>query len=396
MYPRLAEAIETLEVPLERDAIVTVLGLRDRLEGRIAAVLGEFQAAGLHELDGSVTMAAWLRHRTHLDGETAGRCARRAQKLHRLPVLREALIGGLLAGGVVDIVLAHVRKRHVALFAEHEAELVPRLVGLDVDAVTKAMRLWRARADALDPGPAPAEKPDTIHLSPTLDDRGVLNGSLGSDLFNLLSTALRVADPGDFELPLAQRRALALGQVCQTFLDFNPAAPNRRHRPHLNVSMTYEQWAAHALAPPAVYVETGMPVSRYGLDVLRCDANWHDLRYTDRATILRYGRAMRTWPADLFNAIAIRDGGCRWPGCTAPVHWCDVHHVEFWEHGGATDIDNGLLLCRRHHHKLHSKAGWHLKLLPDATVELTHPDGTTETSHPRGLHPPPRLPIPDA
>jgi hypothetical protein len=157
--------------------------------------------------------------------------------------------------------------------------------------------------------------------------------------------------------------------------------------------MTYEQWCQLELAPPATYLDTGMPVSTYGLDVLRCDAARHRLTFEDRATILRYGRTMRDWPVELYNAIAIRDGGCRWPGCTAPVHWCDVHHATFWEHGGHTDIDHGLLLCRRHHRKLHLEAGWILKLLPDATVELTHPGGTTETSYPKGLDPP-RLPLP--
>ena len=215
---------------------------------------------------------------------------------------------------------------------------------------------------------------------------GVLNGDLGADLYNLVLDALRVADSGDLDVPLAQRRAAALGQICQTFLDFNPDAKHRRHRPHLNITMTYEQWLG--LEPTtATYLDTGMPVSKYGLDVLRCDAARHRLTFTDRAAILRYGRTMRDWPVELYNAIAIRDGGCRWPGCTAPVHWCDVHHVHFWEHGGPTDIDNGLLLCRRHHRKLHTKAGWQLKLLPDGTAELTHPDGTTEPPTPTASTP---------
>ena len=42
---------------------------------------------------------------------------------------------------------------------------------------------------------------------------------------------------------------------------------------------------------------TGMPVGRYGLDVLRCDAAWHQLTFEGRAAILRYGRTMRDWPA---------------------------------------------------------------------------------------------------
>ena len=394
MFAELAAAVDTLQIPAERDAIVAAIGARDRLDGKITGAVGEFGALGLHEIDGSVTLATWLRHRAGVDGTAAVVAARRAAKLHRLPVLRAALVGGLVSGGAVDVVLAHVPKRHLDLFADHEASVVPSLVGLDIDGVTKVMREWRARADALDPGPAPADRPDTLHLSPTLDDRGVLNGSLGADLTNLLLEALSQADSGDFEVPLAQRRAEALGQVCQTFLDFNPAAKHRRHRPHLNITMTSEQWLGLE-ATTATYLATGMPVSRYGLDVLKCDAARHRLTFTDRAAILRYGRTMRDWPVELYQAIAIRDGGCRWPGCTAPVHWCDIHHVEFWENGGPTDLDNGVLLCRRHHRKLHTKDAWRLKLLPDATVELTRPDGTTETSDPRGLDPP-RLPLPPA
>ncbi len=395
MYPQLDEAIERLEIPVERDSILRAIGWRDRLDGKITEAVGAYAAQGRHAIDGSVTMAVWLRHRAGVDPETAGRCSRRAAKLHQLPVLRAALISGVLSGGAVDVVLAKVLKRHISLFAEHETDLVPHLASLDIDGVMRAVTVWRTRADALNPGPAPVELPDTLHLSPTLDGRGVLNGSLGADLFNIFSTALRVADPGDPTLPLSQRRALALGQMCQSFLDFNPTAKHRRHRPHLNISMTYEQWADREHPGTATCVDTGMPVSRYGLDVLRCDAAWHRLTYGERASILRYGRTMRDWPVELYNAIAIRDAGCRWPGCTAPVHWCDIHHVEFWEHGGPTDIDNGLLLCRRHHHQLHSKQGWRLKLLPEGTAELTHPDGRTETSQPKGLDPP-RLPLPDA
>ncbi len=87
-------AIDTLEVPLERDAIVRAIGLRDRLDGKIGAAVGEYGALGLHEVDGSVTLGSWLRHWAKLDGPAAIRCARRAAKLHQLPVLREAFCAG--------------------------------------------------------------------------------------------------------------------------------------------------------------------------------------------------------------------------------------------------------------------------------------------------------------
>ena len=39
------------------------------------------------------------------------------------------------------------------------------------------------------------------------------------------------------------------------------------------------------------------------------------------------------------------------------------------------------LLCSKHHHRIHLK-GWHIKLLPTGTVEVTLPDGTVRSSDP--------------
>ena len=88
MFVALTDAVDTLDIPVERDAIVGAIALCDRIEGKIAAAVGEFQARGLHELAGSVTMSTWLRHRAGVDGTAAVVAARRAAKLHRLPVLR--------------------------------------------------------------------------------------------------------------------------------------------------------------------------------------------------------------------------------------------------------------------------------------------------------------------
>jgi hypothetical protein len=128
-----------------------------------------------------------------------------------------------------------------------------------------------------------------------------------------------------------------------------------------------------------------MPVADEHLEVARSDGDWHRLTYQENASVLYDGRTTREWSTELYNAIALRDGGCRWFGCNAPVHWCDLHHITWWEHGGLTDIDSGVLLCRRHHHKFHSKHGGTLKLLPDGILEITTPDGTTEITVSRGL-----------
>jgi len=72
---------------------------------------------------------------------------------------------------------------------------------------------------------------------------------------------------------------------------------------------------------------------------------------------LDLGRATRTISPAQRRALAIRDGGCRFPGCSAPPIWCDGHHVIHWLDGGRTDLANLVLLCRRHHRAVH-EGGW--------------------------------------
>ena len=43
---------------------------------------------------------------------------------------------------------------------------------------------------------------------------------------------------------------------------------------------------------------------------------------------------------------------CEYPGCATTRH-LEAHHVTFHSKGGATDLDNLLLLCWHHHHQLH-------------------------------------------
>jgi hypothetical protein len=58
--------------------------------------------------------------------------------------------------------------------------------------------------------------------------------------------------------------------------------------------------------------------------------------------------------------LAVRDGGCRFPGCDRPHHWCDIHHLVSWLQGGPTDLaELLLLLCRRHHVLVHQH-GWRI------------------------------------
>ena len=73
--------------------------------------------------------------------------------------------------------------------------------------------------------------------------------------------------------------------------------------------------------------------------------------------VLDVGRAKRLFTPGLLRALWLRDRGCTIPGCSAPPHWADAHHLVHWIDAGVTSLLNGALLCGRHHSIVHLK-GW--------------------------------------
>jgi hypothetical protein len=101
------------------------------------------------------------------------------------------------------------------------------------------------------------------------------------------------------------------------------------------------------------------PVSVATIRELACGDGYRTSVVDDFGEQLYEGRRHRYFTPAQRRALAVRDGGCVWPQCTAPPSWCHAHHVEEWEaHGrhGPTDLDNGVLLCAAHHHMLHDSA----------------------------------------
>jgi hypothetical protein len=131
----------------------------------------------------------------------------------------------------------------------------------------------------------------------------------------------------------------------------------------------------------------GAPLNARSTRTLLCDCVIHRVVTDSSGSLLNVGRAQRTVTATIWAALVIRDRHCRFPGCDRPAQVCDAHHVVHWGDGGETSLDNMLLFCPKHHHICHDK-GYEVKLLPDATVEITKPDGTTMASHPPNHSPP--------
>jgi Domain of unknown function (DUF222) len=93
----------------------------------------------------------------------------------------------------------------------------------------------------------------------------------------------------------------------------------------------------------------GTAVSPGELRRLACQADIIPVVLGTGSTVLDVGRAHRLAPPALRLAVMLRDGGCAFPGCTAPMWHCDVHHVTPWQLGGPTNLGNAVALCQPHH-----------------------------------------------
>jgi hypothetical protein len=375
VFAALADEVRNLTVPVDGSALVELLAVRDQLDAAVCEAVGGFDAAGLWDADAATSMHAWLQDRAGMTSQQAAREARRARKLRQLPLTLEAWRAGSLTGGQVEVIVANVGRR-VDRF--DEAVFVPLLAGLTLEATSEVMHEWRQRVDAGD-GPDPddldLEVPSRVYLSDTLDGRGLLDGDLDTDLNQLLKTALRVADSNELDVTPAVRRAEALGVIAKFFLDNQQTHVGGRHRPHINVLIDIESMTGRYVDGPAM--------SRQVLEEYFCDSAFHRVITAGRSTILDLGTTTRTLTAAQWTALVARDHHCRFPGCDRPAHWCDGHHVVWFSKHGPTNLGNLVLLCRRHHRRLHRK-GWEAKLLPDATFEITDPLGHVRTSRPPG------------
>jgi len=382
----LRRAVEELEIPVDGAALVEVARLLDRLEAKLSAALGAFDAAELWDIDGATSLAAWLRDRGGMARRVAAKRATVARQLNRLPATASAWAEGCLSGGQVEAIVAHLSPATTERFAVQEAEIVPVLVPLSVDDTARAMDHWKARVQAEgDEAEEPEEPERSLHLSP-LGGRWVGDMVLDPEGGQVVSTAVRLAqgpEPdrsesgGEPRRSAAQRRADALVEVCRFYLDNQVSARGGRHRPHLNVVVDIDDleherpghFADGSVAPKAL-------VQR-----LLCDCALHRVITSGRSAILDYGTTVHTTPAPLWSALVVRDEHCRWPGCDRPANWCQSHHVVWVSRNGPTRIDNLVLVCSRHHHRLH-QPGWGAKLGADATLEVTDPYGKVRTTHP--------------
>jgi hypothetical protein len=96
---------------------------------------------------------------------------------------------------------------------------------------------------------------------------------------------------------------------------------------------------------------------------LACEAEILPVVLDGRSVPIDVGRSKRLATVHQRRALEAIHPTCAIPDCEVIFEHCNVHHIDYWENGGVTDLNNMVPLCSRHHHAAH-EGGWKLKLNP--------------------------------
>ncbi len=334
-----------------------------RAEYRLLALIEELDASKPWRHEAMPSCAHWLNAYCGLDLVTAREKVRIAHALPRLPLIRECFRSGELSYSKVRAIT------RVAGW-DNEAELVEMARANTAAHVARNVASMR-QAERLSESKAAFHSYRHRTFACRTDDDGTLvfEGRLPADQGALLIQALDRAmdwlmrsghqrDDAQHEaLPQTVRRADALAILAERFLSEPPEADaglNTADRFQVTVHASAEALQEHSLVdaydPPQI--EDGAVLATETLRRIACDSAIVRILETGDGEPLDIGRKTRVIPPSIRRALKRRDRGCRFPNCTN-TRFVDGHHITHWADGGATRLDNLVLLCRHHHRLLH-------------------------------------------
>lgn len=120
--------------------------------------------------------------------------------------------------------------------------------------------------------------------------------------------------------------------------------------------------------------EHGAVLPPEALQRLACDARIQVVAEDDASDAIALGRTKREPSASMMRQLRHRDRGCRFPGCGSTA-FANAHHIVWWSRGGATDLNNLLLICGFHHRLVHEH-GWTVERADDGRLRWFRADGS--------------------
>jgi hypothetical protein len=336
------------------------------------------------------TFAQWLAWRCSLRPRQAREHERVAERLGELPAIRDAFSRGELSYGKVGT-LTRVAE------PANEEKLVELAEVMTASQLERAVGAYRqvSKREA-------AEQQERKFLSYFWQDDGslALRARLAADDGAVVVRALDAGrealreqrrakrTAGDYELPRSENlisNADALVAMADLALANPDADRSGGDRCQVVVHVDAQTLAAHA--DGRCELDEGWPLAAETARRLACDASVVELLERD-AEVLSLGRKRRTISPALRRALAARDRGCRFPGCDSR-RFVDAHHLQHWSQGGETNLDNLVLICRRHHTLVHER-GYTVEFGDDGEVHFRNQYGVAIPNTPP--RPPPSGP----
>jgi len=358
------------------EALAHFHGLASAGLAHVCQLIVEVDARQSWMTDGARSLVDWVAARLRLRHATAAQLVSVARRLADLPVLSARFAAGDLSLDQVDAISKMAT-------VDTEAGLIEEALGLSNAVLDRKTRRSHPPtvSDERD-----AHRVRALWIQRTLDGAsGRLTAHLPNTELEIVETAIteqadRIPvdpDTGLFD-PYSQRMADGLVQVCATTGDQTAGSP-----PQVTVfadleALTTETEGVTELSNTALIPnETAQRLS--------CDCVVETV-ITDGSQVVGVGRNTRTVPGWLRRLVTHRDGGrCQWVGC-GHSRWLQVHHIQHWSRGGATDLDNLILLCGFHHRFVHEH-DWHITTSGDGTFQFRRPDWTPYPKPQPGLHP---------
>jgi hypothetical protein len=291
---------------------------------------------------------------------------------------------------------ARVRRRLVWRF-EEDGSLAGtfRLPPLQGAVVLKALRA--AAGDLAHPDPADGEHPagpGHPHDGTSGADGGAADVSaetpaagqpVVSTSSNLADALVAVAEAFLAEKVAGAEDAEIYQVVVHVGTDALPPAPAEGVSAETPEGAAQPPVPGHPADPARCHVEDGPAISIGTGQMLACSSVVSWMLHDSAGKLLDLGRRRRRPNAALRRAARERDKcRCRFPGCES--RRVDLHHIQYWSHGGRTELDNLISLCPFHHKLVHDR-GYLIGIKPDGTFAFWRPDGTAVSACP-ALPPP--------
>ncbi len=306
----------------------------------------EFDARNGWADTGCVSMVAWLSWWTGTSSK-ASEHVRVARGLGDLALIDQAFAAGELSYSKVR---ALTRCAGPAT-QQSLLDVAKSATASQLDKIVAGLRRVRAHANA---GECSHEHRRFASFTETAGGMVRLVAQVGPEEALILRAALDAA-AGDApnspagELSESTERASALVTVARGYLERKPST---RGTGFELIMMTTPDQLERGPEGIGGFLRDGTPLPLHVARMLACDAARIDVSVGESGEILDVGRSRRTIPSAIGRALALRDGGCRVPGCGRSRH-VQAHHVEAWAEGGATRVSNLVLLCPGHHWLVH-------------------------------------------